>query len=177
MRAEINELVLLGSPARPASGASVQVNRRDTGGAAVVYTSETGSTQKTNPLTTDSLGRIDGWVEAGSYTLEVTRGSVSYSQPFEAVIQRTKDTPIDGSGTASVGTTSVALVPADTTRLWVDVSNDSTTATVSLGLGVTAVAGRGIVLAPGTSRLIEDYTGAINAISTNSSTSVSFVDL
>jgi hypothetical protein len=83
-RAEIGEVVL-GSTGAPVAGASVQVNVR-AGGAATVYQAESGGTQASNPITTDSAGRIDGWLDEGSYDLVVTAtGLDSYTQRFEAV--------------------------------------------------------------------------------------------
>lgn len=93
MRVEINEVVLrsyakppvLTEPVlAPAVGASVQVNVRG-GGAATVYAGETGGTTLLNPLTTDGQGRIDGWLEPGSYELVVSGGGIAapYTQPFE----------------------------------------------------------------------------------------------
>lgn len=67
-------------------GVSVQVNTR-AGAAATVYAAETGSTTLTNPLTTDSAGRIEGWLDEGSYNLVVaaTDFTASYDQPIEAI--------------------------------------------------------------------------------------------
>lgn len=83
-RVEIDEVVQ--SPLGAAvTGASVQVNLRS-GGAATVYTTETGSAAYSNPLTTDELGRIQGWLEEGSYNLVVSYTGSSYTQPFEASV-------------------------------------------------------------------------------------------
>jgi hypothetical protein len=65
--------------------ASVQVNVRD-GGAATVYAGPTGTTTLPNPLTTDADGRIEGWVEEGSYDLVVSGALIEpYTQRYEAV--------------------------------------------------------------------------------------------
>lgn len=84
MRAEISEIAR--SPSgRAIAGASVQVNIRG-GSAATVYAAETGGTTLTNPLTTDSAGRIEGWLNEGSYDLVVSHPRyVSYTQAFEAI--------------------------------------------------------------------------------------------
>lgn len=64
-------------------GASVQVNVRG-GGAATVYAGETGGTTLPNPLTSDN-GRIDGWLDEGSYDLVPTvSGVVGDTIAFEA---------------------------------------------------------------------------------------------
>lgn len=92
-RVEISETVtrsatLPGRGLVPGSGISVQVNVRG-GGAATVYQAATGGTTRSNPLTTDSSGRIEGYVEEGSYDLVVSPGSLNgvaeYTQRFEAV--------------------------------------------------------------------------------------------
>lgn len=84
-RVEISEVVLRPDSQkrlRPVAGASVQVNLRG-GGAANVYAAAAGGAPVPNPLTTDSEGRIEGWVEEGSYDLVVSAGGASYTQAFE----------------------------------------------------------------------------------------------
>jgi hypothetical protein len=70
----------------PVSGASVQVNVRAGGSPATVYAAETGGTTVSNPLVTDAQGRVNGWVDEGSYVLNISgSGITSYNQPYEAV--------------------------------------------------------------------------------------------
>jgi len=80
-RVEIPEVVL-DSTGVPVLGASVQVNHRG-GGAATVYSAETGAGTVSNPIITGALGRIEGWVEPGSYDLVVNG---VYTQRFEAAV-------------------------------------------------------------------------------------------
>lgn len=73
-----------------AASASVQINARNdngsSGAAATLYTTPDLSTTKTNPLITDSVGRLDAWVDQGSYNLVVSgSGIAGYTQPWEAV--------------------------------------------------------------------------------------------
>jgi microcystin-dependent protein len=69
----------------PVSGASAQVNVRNST-PATVYAAETGATTLPNPLSTDSLGRIEGWVDEGSYDVTVSGATITtYTQKFEAV--------------------------------------------------------------------------------------------
>lgn len=83
-RVEIGEVVL-SSAGTPVSGASVQVNVRASS-AATVYTTESGGGTSSNPITTDENGRIEGWLEEGSYDLVVSgTGLTTYTQNFEAV--------------------------------------------------------------------------------------------
>jgi hypothetical protein len=82
-RVEIDEVVLT-NKGDAVPGASVQVNVRG-GGAATVYLASTGVATLVNPLTTDGNGRIDGWLEAGSYDLVVTAPTGTYTQAIEAV--------------------------------------------------------------------------------------------
>jgi len=81
-RVEINEIVI-DNNGRPLTGASVLVSTSD-GDPAIVYAGKTGSTTVANPLTTTS-GRIEGWVEPGSYDLAVSYTGASYTQQYEAV--------------------------------------------------------------------------------------------
>lgn len=90
MRVEISEAVFktagVGSAVlQVASGASVQVNIRG-GSAATVYSAATGAGTLSNPLTTDANGRIEGWLDEGSYDLVVSgAGLTTYTERFEAV--------------------------------------------------------------------------------------------
>lgn len=86
-RAEISETVskTLSGFLAPAGGASVQVNVRG-GGAATVYAAATGAATVANPVPSDAAGRIEGWLEPGSYDLVVSgSGFATYTQRFEAV--------------------------------------------------------------------------------------------
>lgn len=84
-RVEISEVVLnVATPVTIPDGASVQVNVRD-GDPATVYAAATGSTTVANPLAV-SGGRIEGWVDEGSYDLVVSGpGLATYTQRIEAV--------------------------------------------------------------------------------------------
>lgn len=67
------------------SGASILVNIRG-GGPATVYAAETGGTTLANPLTSTAEGRIDGWLEEGSYDLVVSgAGITTYTQYIEVL--------------------------------------------------------------------------------------------
>src|SRR3954470_811028 len=77
---------IVSSNLQQVSGASVQVNVRATGSPATVYAGETGGTTVSNPLVTDANGRVNGWVDEGSYVLAISgSGITSYNQPYEAV--------------------------------------------------------------------------------------------
>lgn len=81
----ISDADLLSPYLSPVVGASVQVNVRGTGSPATVYSGETGGTTVSNPLVTDANGRVEGWVDEGSYALGISgSGITSYSQPYEA---------------------------------------------------------------------------------------------
>lgn len=84
-RAEIPFAVLDSVTGAAVAGASIQVNIRG-GGPATVFAAETGASTTANPLTTGAGGRIDGWLDEGSYNLQVSGGSItSYTQPIEVV--------------------------------------------------------------------------------------------
>lgn len=78
-RAEITEIVI-DTEGRPLPGASVQVNIRGST-PATVYEAETGGATVTNPIVTNQYGRIEAWLDTGSYDLVVE----GYTQPFEAL--------------------------------------------------------------------------------------------
>jgi hypothetical protein len=83
-RVEITEIVLLQqSVLRAVTDADVTVTARD-GSPVTVYAAETGIETLTQPLRT-TLGRIDGWLELGSYNLEVDYNGTQFTQPFEAI--------------------------------------------------------------------------------------------
>lgn len=85
-RVEIDEIVLrsAGSSVSTVAGASIQVNIRNAG-AATVYAAATGGTTLSNPLTSDAYGRIEGWLDEGSYDLVVSgAGLTTYTERFEA---------------------------------------------------------------------------------------------
>lgn len=82
-RVEINDVVQT-TAGVAVPGASIQVNKR-TGGAATIYQAEVGASTLANPLTTDSAGRIEGWLLEGSYDLVISgSGITTYTQRFEA---------------------------------------------------------------------------------------------
>lgn len=82
-RVEISEAVQ-NTVGAAISGATVQVNVRG-GAAATLYAAEAGATTVGNPRTTDAAGRIEAWVDEGSYDLVVSKsGFTSYTQPFDA---------------------------------------------------------------------------------------------
>jgi hypothetical protein len=74
----------------PASGASVQINKWVLGTPATLYSGDYPAGTRSNPVTTDSSGRIsrDGaevWVDEGDYALVVSgTGFTTYTQEFPA---------------------------------------------------------------------------------------------
>ncbi|WP_416671545.1 hypothetical protein [Egbenema bharatensis] len=73
----------------------------------------------------------------------------------------------------TIGTTSLQILPSNPNRLQTTLVNRSTTATVFINYGNTAVAGQGIALLPGGSyeiNLTNPYEGVISAIATASGT-------
>lgn len=75
--------------ARDGAGLLVEVRHRSTNTVATVYASADGDTTIPNPIAAEpATGRIEGWLEQGSYDLHVSAadGSVeAYVQPYEAV--------------------------------------------------------------------------------------------
>jgi hypothetical protein len=92
--------------------------------------------------------------------------------------QRTPQTPAAPTQ-ASVGTSSALVVAANANRTGLVLTNLSNK-TISLGLAATAVLSSGIVLAPGTTWIMDAFTfvtGAINAISTGAASILAIQEL
>lgn len=84
-RIEIPIVVLHPTTGEYVSGAECTVTQRPGGGAATVYNAETGSTPITQPLTSDTEGRLTGWVDRGRYTATITvSGFASYPIYFDS---------------------------------------------------------------------------------------------
>lgn len=85
-RVEIPVIVLSeASPTSPIAGASVTVKKR--GGVAAIVYSDSGATNNevSQPLTTDSLGRLTGWLNRGAYELSITLpGKSAYVEYLDA---------------------------------------------------------------------------------------------
>lgn len=65
-------------------GASVAVKKRSDGSNAVLFQAETGPTTITNPTPTDAVGRVQAWVDRGSYNAIISgTGITTYTQAFE----------------------------------------------------------------------------------------------
>jgi len=80
-RVEINEVVF-NSAGRPTAGASVTIYASNGSTRATWYTAESGGTSSTADAVTDSGGRIDAWVEQGTYWLAPRGGE---AQQYQAV--------------------------------------------------------------------------------------------
>ncbi len=66
-------------------GASVEVRNRASGTLADVFLAEAGATTVSNPRTTDAYGRVSGWLERGSYQLEISgSGLTSFTDYLDA---------------------------------------------------------------------------------------------
>jgi microcystin-dependent protein len=99
------------------SGASVLVNLRG-GGPATVYAGETGGTTLPNPLTTTSDGRIDGWLDEGSYDMVISgSGITTYTQPIEVV----RGDGVTRVAANAIGTTQIQTAAVTFAKLATDV--------------------------------------------------------
>lgn len=95
MRCEI-PIVVINPSGVPVSGASVQVNLRGTATSAVLYANEVGPTLITNPVLTDTYGRVNAWIDRGAYDCVITAaGLTAYTEPYEAT--PAKDGAIDAA--------------------------------------------------------------------------------
>lgn len=88
-----------------------------------------------------------------------------------------KTTAKTGAGTASIGAASTQLAAANVDRRELWVKNTHATQTLSLGLGVTAVANAGIVLAAGETAILTEWAGIVNAIGSGAATTVAFAEI
>lgn len=78
-------LVVLDATGAPKSGASVTVKKRSDNTNATIYTTEGGGTTTANPMSTDAVGRLAGWVDRGAYNLIVTgSGITGFTEAFDA---------------------------------------------------------------------------------------------
>ena len=66
----------------PAADRDVTIRRGD-GAPAVVYDAEEGGSEVEGTLRTDDLGRVPGWVEAGSYVAEVAGEGGMFGAQFQ----------------------------------------------------------------------------------------------
>lgn len=66
-------LIVLGPDGRTLAGATVAVRNRVSGSTATVYQAETGGATIGNPLTSDDVGRVVGWVDRGAYEATVSK--------------------------------------------------------------------------------------------------------
>lgn len=84
-RVELPIVALNSTTGLPVSGASVAVKYRSSGLNATWWTAETGGTSSTASITTDSSGRITGWVDRGAYNCTISgTGITTYTEPFDA---------------------------------------------------------------------------------------------
>lgn len=95
------------------SGAEVQVNVTG-GGAATVYAAKTGGTTVTNPVTTNSAGRATGWLDRGSYDLEISAdGYETWTVEYDSVPG--VDGGLDTAALANLAVTTAKLADAGVT--------------------------------------------------------------
>jgi hypothetical protein len=89
-----------------------------------------------------------------------------------------KDTPIEGSGSVSIGGSDASLVAANPARAEITICNDHATQILYLALGETAVLNKGIRLnAAGGSYTTTAFTGEIRAIATGAATVATYVEI
>lgn len=79
------------------AGAGLSAQIKDLqGNNLTIYTAETGATTAANPITTDSNGRIEGWVEAPDYDITISGSGVT------TYTQKIRNSP-PGATTSAVG--------------------------------------------------------------------------
>jgi len=112
---------------------------------------------------------LHGQVSCGQHNMKISSTGPSIQSGIWTV--NTKNALTGSSPTfVTVSSVSSAAVAANASRKGLVLTNTSTTKTVSLGLGATAVNGSGIILAPNGVWTMDEYTyttQAINAITTS----------
>ena len=67
------------------SGAAATIRNRENGSLATVYLDEASAVQGTNPIVSDSWGRVNGWLNEGRYVAEISGGGlVPRQEPFDS---------------------------------------------------------------------------------------------
>lgn len=135
MRIELPVVVLNPiAPYNPVENAQVSVVDRDTNLTATVYATSSGASQRVQPLLTDAAGRVDGWVERGSYELSITiPGRPVYIEYFEAGPAGDESIDTDWIEDAAVTTNKIANDAITVDKIAVDavttteISNSSVT--------------------------------------------------
>lgn len=157
------------------SGLPVSISFASDNSPATVYDT-VGGANVVSPVVTNELGQIPGFIQQGSYIVNVG-GQTVYGEAITATNPQ--------SGTASEPGTSVCVtqvstlvLPSNPARLELVVCNDSSSGTIYLSLSDEATLGAGIVLAPnGTCYATRSYTGIVSAISDQSSTYVTIAEV
>jgi len=78
---------------------------------------------------------------------------------------------------ATVGTVSSVIISVNQSRYQVWICNTDASAIVYLSLGGTAVVNKGIVIYPKTTFQVQNYAGAISAISSAANTNVAIAEI
>lgn len=106
IRAEI-PIVVQDANGNAVNGASVNINIRG-GAAATVYADETSATTRTQPLLTDSYGRVSGWLARGQYDAQINAaGFPAYVEPLD--IAPAGDGSVDRNWIADLAVNSAKL--------------------------------------------------------------------
>lgn len=141
-------------PYNPVSGAPCVIFKRGTASEATVFT-DSGATNNTatQPLSTDSAGRLSGWVARGAYDIQITiPGRTPYVEPFDA--SPAKDGDIDTAWLAEGAVTGAKVAAA---------IKDAATGTASLR---TLGTGAAQATAGNDSRLSDERTPKANSVET-----------
>jgi hypothetical protein len=84
MRTEI-PIVILDNNGKPVPNASVNVYLRGTTNLAAVYQAAAGVATFANPVASDSVGKVTGWLERGQYDCVISAPSLTtYTEPYES---------------------------------------------------------------------------------------------
>lgn len=140
------------------TGAQVNITLRVGSSVATVYTSESGSATLTQPLLTDSNGRVNGWLLPGKYIAAITFEGSSFSQAFDAlpydyelprlipgsIITAAETLPVNALTpvNATSGALTETLPTGQTAGIWIAVQKtDSSTNVVTISGSIRGSAG------------------------------------
>jgi hypothetical protein len=84
VRTEI-PIVVMDNTGRPIQNASATIYLRGTTNAAAIYQTATGISTFSNPIATDVVGRVSGWLERGQYDCVIAAaGLTTYTEPYDS---------------------------------------------------------------------------------------------
>jgi hypothetical protein len=175
-------LVVLDADGTLIESAGVEILDRGPDTPATVYTTEAGMTTQSQPLSTDTQGRINAWVDRGTYTLEVTppgQGAPTIIEYWDSTPGADEGIDTDQLQDLTVTTAKIdddAITNAKIADLAVDTENIVDSAVETAKIAPSAVTNARLNDgAVGTSKILDDSISAAK-LKTDSVTTVKIQD-